>query len=132
MDIFIIDTNVIFSAILNVESGIGQFILKTKEHNISLFSPSYVKTEIEKHFTKIVNRSKLSEADIRLAMELIYSRIVFISDDLIPFEEYIKAMRIVRDIDPDDVVFVALTSYMDKVLCTSLLKQHLLASHHQI
>lgn len=118
MDVYIIDSNVIFSAILNIESGIGQFILKTKENNIVLYAPSYLKIEIEQHFQKIINRSKLTKEEIRLSLEIVYSRISFISDSLIPFEEYVKAMRLVRDIDPDDVTFVALANYMSKVLWT--------------
>ena len=118
MDVYIIDSNVIFSAILNINSGIGQFILKTKEKNITLYAPSYLKVEIERHFDKIISRSKLSEEEVRLSLGLIYSRLSFISDSLIPFEEYVKAMRLVRDIDPDDVTFLALANYMDKVLWT--------------
>ncbi|WP_367390823.1 PIN domain-containing protein [Lewinella sp. LCG006] len=118
MDIYIIDSNVIFSGVLNISSGIGQFILRTNEIGVVLYAPSYLKVEIEKHFQKILERSKLTEEEVRLALEMVYSRVSFIADGLIPFEEYVKAMRLVRDIDPDDVTFVALTQYMDETLWT--------------
>jgi predicted nucleic acid-binding protein len=51
-----------------------------------------------------------------------YKYIEFIEDAAIPFEEYIKAMRIVRDVDPDDVHFIALTNYLDRVLWTGDVK----------
>lgn len=118
MDIYIIDSNVIFSAVLNINSGIGQFILKTKDIGVSLYAPSYLKGEIEKHFQKILAISNLSEKEVRLALEMVYTQVSFIADSLISFEEFVKAMRLVRDIDPDDVTFVALTQYMDETLWT--------------
>lgn len=48
----------------------------------------------------------------------IYGHIQFIDDQIIPFEEYVKAMRIVRDIDPDDVTFIALNNYFNGTLWT--------------
>ena len=118
MDIYIVDSNLIFSSVLNVKSGIGQFILKSKENNISLYAPKYLEKEINRHFSKIVKRSKLSEEEVRQVIQKIYEKITFINDEIIPFEEYVKAMRLVRDIDPDDVTFVALTNYMDEILWT--------------
>lgn len=118
MDRYIVDSNLIFSAVLNLKSGIGQFILKSSENNVSLYAPKYLQTEIVKHFDKIVHRSKLEPEEIKLSIDKIYEYITFINDDIIPFEEFVKAMRLVREIDPDDVTFVALTNYMDEILWT--------------
>lgn len=118
MDIYIVDSNIIFSAALSIKSGIGQFILKTKENDVELYAPKYLKVELERHFDKIVKKSKLAPKEINLAIEKIYQNITFISDEIIPFEEYVKAMRLVRNIDPDDVTFVALANYMDSILWT--------------
>jgi len=118
MDIYIVDSNLIFSAVLNIKSGIGQFILKSSDNNVSLYAPKYLQTEIEKHFDKIVRRSKLEAEEVKLSINKVYEYITFINDEIIPFEEFIKAMRLVRDIDPDDVTFVALTNYMDEILWT--------------
>jgi predicted nucleic acid-binding protein len=118
MDIYIVDSNLIFSSVLNIKSGIGQFILKSKENNISLYAPKYLEKEINRHFSKIIDRSKLNEEEVQQVIQKIYKNITFINDEIIPFEEYIKAMRLVRNIDPDDVTFVALTNYMDEILWT--------------
>ncbi|MEM1324322.1 MAG: PIN domain-containing protein [Bacteroidota bacterium] len=60
----------------------------------------------------------MSLPKIRYARDKLYASIEFIDDQIIPFEEYILAMRMVRDIDPDDVTFVALNNYMNETLWT--------------
>mgnify|MGYP006306562581 CR=1 FL=1 len=57
---YVIDTNVIFSAALNLNSGIGRFILKVREYKIQLYAPKYLKVEIDKHIQKIVEKSQIS------------------------------------------------------------------------
>ena len=37
---------------------------------------------------------------------------------MIPFEEWIKALRLVRDIDKDDINFVALNNFINQILWT--------------
>ncbi len=115
---YVIDSNLIFSAALNFNSGIAQFILKSKNLGLSLFAPKYLETELERHLGKTLELTRLSEVEFRLVLNEIYSHITFINDELIPFEEYIKAMRIIRDIDPDDVTFLALNNYIESILWT--------------
>jgi predicted nucleic acid-binding protein len=72
MDIYIVDSNLVFSSVLNVKNGIGQFILKSKENNISLYAPRYLEKEINRHFPKIIDRSKLNEEEIKQVIQKIY------------------------------------------------------------
>ncbi len=118
MDIYIVDANLIFSGILNLKSGIAQFILDAEQYDVQLYAPELLKTEIESHQKDIIKASGLSLPKIRYARDKLYASIEFIDDQIIPFEEYILAMRIVRDIDPDDVTFVALNNYMNETLWT--------------
>ena len=118
MTVYVVDSNLIFSAILNIKSGIGQLILKSDKKNISLYAPKYLRVEITKHLDKIVHRSKLKKAEVQQVLNRIYEYITFIDDEIIPFEEFVMAMRLVRDIDPNDVTFVALTNYMNAILWT--------------
>lgn len=55
---------------------------------------------------------------MRETIQLTYTKINFISDAQIPIEFYIKAAPLVRDIDPNDIVFVALNEYLDEFLWT--------------
>jgi predicted nucleic acid-binding protein len=48
----VVDTNVVFSAILNSQSWIGQIILQS-DKAIKFYSPRYLQIEIQNHFQKI-------------------------------------------------------------------------------
>ena len=46
----------------------------------------------------------------------VFTKIQFISEDIIPFEYWRKAVAFVRDVDMDDIAFVALSLYMEKTI----------------
>lgn len=118
MKVFILDSNVIWSAAYNARSDIGQFVLSVSPTEVQFYAPEYLKEEIERHFPKIVASSRQSEEEVRTVIELAYEKIKFISDDQISFESYQKSVPFVRGIDMDDLVFVALAEYMDELLWT--------------
>jgi predicted nucleic acid-binding protein len=122
MKIYITDTNVIFSAVLNVNSGIGQFIMSANQNNVKFYAPDYLRFELENYIPKIVKISSLKIEEVRRLITLLYAQIIFISDELIPFEYYKNALPFVRDVDMDDLVFVALTDYLEETLWTGDLK----------
>lgn len=118
MTIYIIDSNLVFSAVLNQNSKIGQFIISSSKYEVKLYAPAYLKSEIEDHFSKLLELTKLPKKKVRESIQLIYQRITFIDDHVIPIKHYSKAASLVRDIDYKDVVFVALNEYLDELLWT--------------
>ncbi len=118
MKILIIDTNVVFSAVLNPRSKIGEFILKEAGEQAEFFAPTYLRDEMEKHFDRLVEIANAAPEAIRTTMTQVYQRIHFINDALIPFEHYSAALQLVRDIDMNDIAFVALNEYLDEFLWT--------------
>lgn len=74
--------------------------------------------EIEDHFDKMVQVSNLTPYEIKTVIGALYQCITFMDDDLIPWDNYVEALRIVRDIDPYDVTFVALNDFMQTTLWT--------------
>lgn len=56
----IVDTNIVFSALLNIDSRIGQILINGKNH-FDFYSPGYVRFEIFKHKEKIKSIGKLSD-----------------------------------------------------------------------
>ena len=114
----IVDSNVLWSTAYRATSEIGQFLLLSDPAVVSFYAPEYLKVEIAKHFQKIVKLSGQSEEQVSTVLEAAYRKINFISDAQIPFEYFRPAIRLVRDIDMDDVTFVALTEYMDELLWT--------------
>ncbi len=122
MNIFIIDTNIIFSSILNSESEIGRFIISSSRNEVKLYAPEFLQGEIERYIPKLIKLSSTDEKIIRRIITLVYSQITFISDVQIPFEYYKNAIPYVRDVDMDDLVFVALSDFLNVPLWTGDLK----------
>ena len=118
MDIYVVDANLLFSAILNDKSRIGTFIQSSKRYGVALYAPEILRTEIYNHRNKIIEISGYTETEYTYVRDKLYKHIEFVEDSLIPFDEFIRAMRVVRDIDPDDIHFVALTNYLNKTLWT--------------
>ncbi len=118
MKAYVIDTNIVFTTALNTESRIGQFIMQTDPLAIKFYAPTYLKREIERHLPRIVKLSRQSEAEVREIIDLAYTKITFIDDEQIPLSQYSIAANLIRDVDIDDVHFVALASYLGAALWT--------------
>ena len=118
MDIYIIDTNLLYSAFLNIDSQISQFIISAPAYGVSLYAPRYLEYEISKHRTKIQLYAGYSDAHFARIKQTLFGRVTFIDDDVIPFEEWVIALRLVRNIDPEDVNFVALANFSAETLWT--------------
>ena len=113
----IVDTNIVFSAILNSNSRIGKILLNSKEH-FQFFSCNYLRIEIQRHRNKLLKLTKLSEDKLSELQELITQHITFIDERLIPQDLLIKTETQLKAIDPDDTVFVALTKHLEGKLWT--------------
>lgn len=121
MNIIILDTNIVFSAILNPRSKIGEILFNNREI-LKFYSSEYLREEIDRHRSKILKISKSTEGDINETIYQIYKQINFISDEQIPLDIWYQYAPIVEDIDIDDLPFVALTAYLDGLLWTGDLK----------
>ena len=113
----IVDTNIVFSAILNSNSRIGKILLNSKEH-FQFFSCNYLRIEIQRHRNKLLKLTKLSEDKLSELQELITQHITFIDERLIPQDLLIKIETQLKAIDTDDTVFVALTKHLEGKLWT--------------
>lgn len=118
MKIFIVDTNIVFSTVMNTESRIGQFLMRSDPLEIEFYAPTYLKIEIERHFPKLLNLSKLAPENVREIIELVYMKTNFIDDAQIPLSLYTSAARLVREVDEFDVQFVALANHLNGILWT--------------
>jgi predicted nucleic acid-binding protein len=113
----VVDTNIVFSAILNSQSWIGQVLLHS-DKSIKFYSPRYLQSEIIKHINKIKKLTKLPDSEVHEIIELLYTKINFISEEFIPKEILIKADELTFDIDYDDIMFVALAMHLKCKLWT--------------
>ena len=113
----IVDTNIVFSAILNSNSRIGKILLNSKEH-FQFFTCNYLRIEIQRHRNKLLKITKLTEDQLSELEELVTQHITFIDERLIPQDLLIKTETQLKAIDPDDTVFVALTKHLEGKLWT--------------
>lgn len=113
----IVDTNIIFSCLLNSQGTIGDVFFNS-ENIFEFFSNQYMRFEIRKHWNKLMKISKLTDNELQTAYDKMLTRLTFINEELIPKNEWEKAETIVTDIDLDDTDFVALTKYLKGSLWT--------------
>ena len=113
----IVDTNIIFSCLLNSQGTIGDLIFNS-ENIFDFYSNQYMRFEIRKHWNKLTNISKLTDLQLETAYEKMLTKLTFINEELIPQNDWEKAEILVKEIDLDDSDFVALTKYLKGILWT--------------
>ncbi len=113
----IVDTNIIFSFLLNTRGSIGD-LLFNKGGAFEYFSNEYMRYEIRKHWAKLKKISKLSDSELETAYDKLLARLTFINEELIPENIWHHSEKIVADFDPDDIDFVALTKHLKGSLWT--------------
>ena len=113
----VIDTNIVFSAILNTNSKISKIILQPKP-KLNFYSTDQLQYEIAEHWTKLKKIYKYSDIELHKTSTLIISKIKFISVQLIPRNLFIAAELLTSDIDIDDIEFVALAEHIKGKLWT--------------
>lgn len=113
----ILDTNIIFSALLNSNGTIGDLIFES-ENIFEFYSCDYMRYEIVKHWDKLKKISKLQEKDLQESLFRLFTKIHFIDENLIPKKIWLKSEKLIFDIDVDDIDFIALTYYLKGILWT--------------
>ncbi|MFT3945532.1 MAG: PIN domain-containing protein [Agriterribacter sp.] len=105
--IFVVDSNIVFSALLNPSSVIGEILIDVS-NKFQFCAPEMMKYELDKYEEKIKRYSKLSSSEISILKDTIYSSINFISEELISEETWKKAFELTKQTDEKDTPFVAL------------------------
>ena len=113
----VVDTNVVFSALLNEPSIMADLLLSLSPQ-VSFYAPTLLIEEIERYENRISAISKLKPDQIHRIKELIYNSLRFISLELISEESFQKAYSLTKDIDENDTPFVALSLELSATLLT--------------
>lgn len=113
----IVDTNIIFSCLLNSQGTIGDLLFNS-ENIFDFYSNQYMRLEIRKHWSKLKKISRLDDAQLEIAYDKMLTKLTFINEELIPENDWRKAETLVIGIDVDDVDFVALTRHLKGSLWT--------------
>lgn len=113
----VVDTNIIFSTLLNSNTLIGDLLFNHDKY-FEFYSCNYMRYEIQKHWERLKKISKLSDEQLELSCSHVISRLKFINEEIIPVETWLSAEKITKDIDIDDIDFVALTKFLRATLWT--------------
>ena len=113
----VVDTNIVFSALLNSSGNIAKILLSTNE-SIEFFSCDFLKDELNSHHKKIQKYTKLSMHEVNELIDLVCSNIIFIDERLLPTSSIKSAYDLVRDIDEKDLPFVAMSIHFKAFLWT--------------
>lgn len=98
----VIDSNVLFSALIR-DSHTRKIIL---EYDEFFLFPSYIFEELEKHKDELLSKSKMSLEECDSLLDILLGKVVIVLSEMLD-RHYDVAYDIVKEIDPNDVLFVA-------------------------
>lgn len=126
----VIDTNILFSALINSNSNIGNLILNGSKY-FEFYTVNYLLYEIDKHYDKILKISKLEKINLDELLRILLNKIQFYNEELIPITTRENAFKLVHNIDLNDLYFIALAEHLnaklwtgDKKLVKGLVSKH--------
>lgn len=111
----VVDTNVLFSALLSGQSGFLESLLRPGHR---FYICELVLVELFKRKDKIVKASRLSEDDIVRVYHMLLRQVTLFKEDLITPENRQAAYALCRDIDETDTPHVALALELNALLWT--------------
>ena len=100
----IVDTNIVFSAILNSSSRIGKVLLNSKGH-FQFYTCDFLRTEIQRHRNKLLKLTKLADNDLIELEVLVTHNITFIFERLLPQDLLLQTEKLLKSIDSNDTPF---------------------------
>jgi len=113
----IVDTNIIFSALLKTQTTFGQIIFNS-DGIFEFYSPRYLKVEIRKHWERLKKISSLTDEQLQESYDALLTKITFLNEDIIPQKIWEEAENILSGIDIDDIDFIAMTKFLKGKLWT--------------
>ncbi len=126
---FIVDANIVFSGILNTNGKIADLLINSEEY-FDFIAPDFLRSEIHKHYHRLAKISGLTVRQIQESEFFLYRNITFISPEQIPTQTWIDSEKLVFDVDPNDVQYVAYSKHFkaklwsgDKQLMNGLRKK---------
>ena len=105
--LLVVDANILFSALI-ASQGMTRTLFSSIK--LEFISPEFIEEEIDKHFSEIVLKSTCSEKDVRIALNLLLTRIKIMPS--IEYESFREAARKISP-DPKDAEYLAVALAFD-------------------
>jgi predicted nucleic acid-binding protein len=113
----VVDTNIVFSAILNSRSKIGKILINSKDH-FQFYTCDFLRTELLKHRSKLLELTKLESEELEELEFIVTEKISFINEALLPAKIIVISENLLADIDLNDTPFLALSKHLKAKLWT--------------
>jgi predicted nucleic acid-binding protein len=113
----IVDTNIIFSCLLNSQGTIGDLIFNS-EAVFDFYSNEYMLYETRKHWEKLKKISTLTDFELQTSYDKLLTKLTFVNEQLIPENVWQISEILAADIDINDTDFIALAKYLKGILWT--------------
>lgn len=78
----VIDTNIIFSALLKTNTTLGQIIFNS-DGIFEFYSPQYMRIEIRRYWNKLLKISKLTDQQLDESFYTLLTKITLINEEII-------------------------------------------------
>lgn len=123
-DLVVIDTNVVISALISGNEDILQKLLSLDQ---AFYSTHILVVELFDHSPRIQEKTHLDAERLREFLRIVLNKVRLMDDGVISISSWVEAMRLCRDVDMDDLSFVALALELEAQLWTrdTRLKTHL-------
>lgn len=126
----VVDTNIVFSAVLNSSSNIGKILIHYGRQ-LDFFSCHFLLDKLQLHRSKLQRISGLSDTQLSESIRLTTANIKFIQEDLLPKKDLQFAYKLLANHDQKDIPFLALSRNLkahlwsgDKKLFRALAKEN--------
>ncbi|MBL0042845.1 MAG: hypothetical protein IPP33_00010 [Flavobacteriales bacterium] len=129
----VVDTNIVFSAVLNSNSRIALVLISGKRH-FKFYSCGFLRTELLKHQAKLRKLAKLSESELVEVTAKVCANITFMDERALSSALVLRTEELMASNDLKDVPFVALAKNLKAKLWTGdkALTKGLLVSHPKL
>ena len=101
---FIIDANILFSIFISGREEYFELVGKVK-----FLTPVYALEELQKHQEKILSKTKIDSGNFNDFTLRILNRVLVVPNFLVTNQSYLQAYNWCKDIDLDDIAYVALS-----------------------
>ena len=112
----IVDTNILFSALLGKSKKLRDVLLTEKE--VTFYSCKFVFVELFKYKETIQKKSLLEEDEILELLHNLLKKIKIFNEESVTDESLQKAFDLCKDVDEKDTPFISITIELDGLLWT--------------
>ena len=115
--VVVVDANILIQCIINIKGNTAALILKNSSY-IDFIVPEFILKEIKGKESKIYSSSNLRKPGFNQNLQLLFDHLIVFKDDEVSEIIFKKAYEMVKDIDIDDVIYIAFAIALESLLWT--------------